>query len=110
MGHAAVADLPSMDSLKKSREKRLHELKIEALLKECLVYVFFILVLYFISYQERDKRSYLFAQNIKNIFFYSALSPAFGDVSILVFQPILCVCVCVVCICALCMYVYGVDM
>ena len=81
MAHADMANMPTMEALKKSRENRLKEMQIEALLKECLVYVFFILVLYFISYQERDKRSYLFAQNVKNQFFTTATSPAFGDVN-----------------------------
>lgn len=72
--------LPDMEVLKQSRENRLKEMQIEAILKECIIYVFFILVLYFISYQDKDKRSFLFSQNLQTRFFQG--DPAFGDVRI----------------------------
>ena len=65
--------------LKELREKRLQEIQIEAILKECLVYIFFILVLYFISYQDKDNRSFTFVQNLQNQYFGSG-SLKFGKV------------------------------
>jgi len=48
-------------------------------IKECIIYLCFVFVVYFISYQERDFRSFLFAQNIKSQFFGG--KPAFSSVS-----------------------------
>ena len=48
-------------------------------IKECIVYLVFVIVVYFISYQERDFRSFLFAQNVKNQFFHG--KPSFTSVS-----------------------------
>lgn len=70
--------LPDMEMLKRSRENRLKEMEIEAILKECMTYLFFILVLYFIAYQDKDKRSFLFSQNLQTRFFQG--DPAFGNV------------------------------
>jgi len=50
-----------------------------AIIKECIIYLIFVLVVYFISYQERDRRSFLFAQNIKSQFFGG--KPSFSNVS-----------------------------
>ena len=66
MGSAGVLD---HTRLKELREKRLKEIQIEAILKECLIYIFFILVLYFISYQDKDNRSFTFVQNLQNQYF-----------------------------------------
>ena len=65
-----AADLPTPDpeALERAREERLKEIAMEAILKECIVYFFFILVLFFLSYQVRDADSYRFADNIKNHF------------------------------------------
>jgi len=49
-----------------------------ASIKECIVYLVFVIVVYFISYQERDFRSFLFAQNVKNQFFQG--KPTFTNV------------------------------
>ena len=77
MAHAN-ASRPSLDDLKRSREMRLKELEMERIIKDCLVYLFFILVLYFISYQDKDQRSFLFSQGIENRFLQG--NPSFDSV------------------------------
>ena len=72
-------DRPNTEALKKAREVRLKQLEMNAIIKECIIYLIFVLVVYFISYQERDRRSFLFAQNIKNQFFGG--KPSFSRVS-----------------------------
>lgn len=67
-----------MDALKAARENRLKEIQMEAILKECVVYFFFVMVLFFISYQTRDMASYNFNENIKNTFVRT--KPAFDSV------------------------------
>ena len=62
---------PDTSSLEAARELRMKEMQMEAILKEVLVYFFFVLVLFFLSYQNRDLNSFPYAQNIKNIFFGS---------------------------------------
>ena len=76
-------DRPNTEALKKAREVRLKQVEMNAIIKECIVYLLFVLVVYFISYQERDRRSFLFAQNIKNQFFGS--KPYFSSVSFHIF-------------------------
>lgn len=63
---------PDTEELAKQRDLRMKEIAMEAILKECIVYFFFIMVLFFISYQTRDSDSFPFAQNIKNSFDSSA--------------------------------------
>ena len=65
-----AADLPPPDTaaLAHARDQRLKEVAMEAILKECIVYFFFILVLFFLSYQVRDADSFRFASNVKNHF------------------------------------------
>ena len=79
MAHTST-NLPDMEKLKESREQRLQEIEIEGIIKECIVYLFFILVLYFISYQDKDRRSFTFVQNLQNRFFNPG-DPSFGQVS-----------------------------
>ena len=69
---------PDTEALAKARELRMKEIQMEAILKECIVYLFFVIVLFFLSYETRDGDSFLFAQNIKNTFIET--SPAFGSV------------------------------
>ena len=57
-----------MEALEKSRENRMKEIKMEEILKEILVYGFFVLVLFFLSYQQRDKESFVFTENLKSMF------------------------------------------
>ena len=76
-------DRPNTEALKKAREVRLKQIEMNAIIKECVIYLIFVLVVYFISYQERDRRSFLFAQNVKNQFFGG--KPAFSSVSLLSF-------------------------
>ena len=59
---------PDMASLEKARELRMNELTMEAILKEMIVYFFFLMVIFFLSYQARDSDSFIFAENIKNTF------------------------------------------
>jgi len=98
-----AVDRPNTEALKKAREVRLKQIEMNAIIKECIIYLIFVLdffpstsvlppcsfsfcltylifvlVVYFISYQERDKRSFLFAQNIKNQFFGG--KPSFSNV------------------------------
>ena len=56
----------------------MQEIQMEAILKECIVYFFFVITTFFLSYETRDSSSYIFAQNIKDTFKYT--SPAFDSV------------------------------
>jgi hypothetical protein len=76
--------LPSQEQLKAQREARLKQIEMDAIIRECVIYIFFVLVVYFISYQDRDKRSFAFAQNIKNQFFGG--SNEFTGVSFFIFS------------------------
>lgn len=40
----------------------------EAILKEILIYFFFVLILFFLSYQQRDLLSFQYTENMKNMF------------------------------------------
>lgn len=71
---------PDTESLQKARDLRMKEMAMESILKECIVYVFFVLVLFFLSYETRDSNSFIFAQNIKNTFIET--SPSFSGVSL----------------------------
>jgi len=75
-----AVDRPNTEALKKAREVRLKQIEMNAIIKECIIYLIFVLVVYFISYQERDRRSFLFNQNIKNQFFGG--KPSFSAVSL----------------------------
>ena len=70
----AASDIapPDSASLEEARQLRLKEIQMEEVLKECIVYVFFVLVLFFLSYQTRDTASFNFAQNVKNTFVSSS--------------------------------------
>ena len=61
-----------------SLQLRMQEIQMEAILKECIVYFFFVITTFFLSYETRDSSSYIFAQNIKDTFKYT--SPAFDSV------------------------------
>jgi len=77
MAHAETTR-PDNETLKIARAARLKELDMEKIIKDCLVYLAFILVLYFISYQDKDERSFLFSQGIQNQFLQGI--PCFGNV------------------------------
>ena len=66
----AATEMPDVDvkALEAARELRLKEIQMEAILKEFLVYFFFVSVVFFLSYQTRDLSSHDYAQNIKNTF------------------------------------------
>ena len=57
-----------MEALEKSRENRMKEIRMEEILKEIFVYGFFVLVLFFLSYQQRDKESFVYTENLKSMF------------------------------------------
>ena len=57
-----------MEKLEESRQNRLKEIKMEEILKEIMIYFFFVLILFFLSYQGRDKESFVYTENMKNMF------------------------------------------
>ncbi|XP_063443914.1 polycystin-1-like protein 2 [Mytilus trossulus] len=57
-----------MEALNKARENRMMEIKMETLLREIAIYLLFVLVLFFLSYQQRDSFSYQMAANLRNYF------------------------------------------
>jgi hypothetical protein len=75
--------LPSQKQLKEQRELRLKQIEMDGIIREVVIYIFFVLVVYFVSFQDRDQRSFFFNQNIQNQFFTSP-SPngAFNQVRI----------------------------
>ncbi|XP_052262941.1 uncharacterized protein LOC127866462 [Dreissena polymorpha] len=61
-------DPPDSEKLEEQRVQRVREMKMEAILKEIMVYGFFVLVLFFLSYQQRDVQSFYYTENMKNMF------------------------------------------
>lgn len=59
---------PDPSTLEEARQQRLIELKMEEVLKELTSYIFFVIILFFLSYQQRDSNSYTYATNLKNTF------------------------------------------
>jgi hypothetical protein len=57
-----------MESLNKARENRMMEIQMETVLREIAIYIVFVLVLFFLSYQQRDSNSYQMAENLKAFF------------------------------------------
>ena len=57
-----------MEKLEESRKTREKEIRMEEILKEIMIYFFFVLILFFLSYQGRDKESFVFTENIKSMF------------------------------------------
>lgn len=74
---------PDTKALSEARDLRLKEIKMEAVIKEMVIYFFFLFIIFFISYQQRDPRSYQFGQNVRNTFL-----SGFENVSIMIFQRI----------------------
>ncbi|GFS01460.1 polycystic kidney disease protein 1-like 2 [Elysia marginata] len=56
---------PDPEELEKSRKNRLMELKMEAVLKEIMIYTFFLGIIFFLSYQQRDPQSYALGDTIR---------------------------------------------
>lgn len=50
------------------REQRLHEIKMAEAIREMVLYIFFTIVLLFLSYQARDTNSYGLYRDTKNLF------------------------------------------
>ncbi|CAH1794576.1 unnamed protein product [Owenia fusiformis] len=65
---AAEVKPPDTKALEKARQKRLNEMKMEAILKECVVYAVFLLVLFFLSYQAKSMAGFEYANVLKNQF------------------------------------------
>ena len=59
---------PDTEKLEEQRLARLKEMKMEEILKEILIYGFFVLILFFLSYQQRDLQSFYYTENMKNMF------------------------------------------
>ncbi|CAG5132503.1 unnamed protein product, partial [Candidula unifasciata] len=57
---------PDPEQLAKARNDRLMEIKMEAVLKDIALYTFFVVVIFFLSYQQRDPQSYYLSNHIKN--------------------------------------------
>ena len=78
----AATEMPDVDlkALEEQRQTRLKEIAMEAILKECIVYFFFVSIVFFLSYQARDITSYDLSRNIRNTFVET--SPSFESVSL----------------------------
>ncbi|CAF4229923.1 unnamed protein product, partial [Rotaria sp. Silwood2] len=63
-------DLRPIDSneMSRAREQRLREIKMGEIIREIVVYIFFTVVLLFLSYQARDTNSYGLYRDTKNLF------------------------------------------
>lgn len=59
---------PDTEALEEARKQRIKEVKMEAILKEIMIYFFFVLILFFLSYQQRDLQSFYYTENMKNMF------------------------------------------
>jgi hypothetical protein len=72
-------DLRPIDSneMTRAREQRLREIKMGEIIREIVIYVFFTVVLLFLSYQSRDTNSYGLYRDSKNLF----ITDDFHDVS-----------------------------
>ena len=84
---ASAIQPPDTAALEAARELRMKEIQMEAVLKEVIVYFFFVMVVFFLSYQARDADSFLLAQNIKNTFVDN--SPSLSSVCIMLFASTL---------------------
>jgi len=73
----AFVQPPDCKEMEETRELRLKEIAMEAILKEVIIYFFFVMTTFFLSYQTRDSNSFQFAENIKNTF--KRTSPAFDS-------------------------------
>ena len=56
---------PDPEELEKSRKNRLMEIKMEAVLKEIVIYTIFLGIIFFLSYQQRDPQSYALGDTIR---------------------------------------------
>ena len=72
-------DLRPIDSseMLRAREQRLREIKMGEIIREIVVYIFFTVILLFLSYQARDTNSYGLYRDTKNLF----ITDDFHDVS-----------------------------
>jgi len=59
---------PDTEKLEEQRKARVKEMKMEAIMKEIFVYGFFVIILFFLSYQQRDLQSFYYTENMKNMF------------------------------------------
>ena len=56
---------PDAETLKKAREHRLMEMKMDAVLREIAIYVFFLGIIFFLSYQQRDPLSFGYGDTVR---------------------------------------------
>jgi hypothetical protein len=63
-------DLKPIDSseMARARQQRLREIKMGEIIREIVIYIFFTIVLLFLSYQSRDTNSYGLYRDTKNLF------------------------------------------
>ena len=65
------------NQMTRAREQRLREIKMGEIIREIVIYIFFTIVLLFLSYQSRDTNSYGLYRDTKNLF----ITDDFHDVS-----------------------------
>ncbi|XP_055876323.1 polycystic kidney disease protein 1-like 2 [Biomphalaria glabrata] len=58
---------PDPELLAKLRETRMMEIKMETVLKEIIVYMIFLVIIFFLSYQQRDPQSYAYNTNVRGV-------------------------------------------
>ncbi len=59
---------PDNGDLDEIREYRMKEIKMESVVKEIAIYSFFVFVIFFLSYQQRDLDSFGLGENVRNHF------------------------------------------
>ncbi|CAF4530204.1 unnamed protein product, partial [Rotaria sp. Silwood2] len=74
-----ICNLRAIDSneMARAREQRLREVKMGEIIREIIMFIFFTIVLLFLSYQSRDTNSYGLYRDTKNLF----ITSDFHDVS-----------------------------
>lgn len=55
---------PSKDELEEARDKKLREIQMDAIIKDMIIYVFFLTSLLVVSYSHRDPQAFAVAQNL----------------------------------------------
>ncbi|KAL3878017.1 hypothetical protein ACJMK2_035653 [Sinanodonta woodiana] len=57
---------PDLEALGVARTNRLKEIQMETVIKEIAVYLFFVIILFFLSYHQRDSDSYIYSENLQS--------------------------------------------
>lgn len=66
--HPVAPLAPSKEDLEKARTKRLREIQMNVIIKDMVVYVFFLASLLTVSYSHRDPQAFAVAQNLMDTF------------------------------------------